>query len=129
MLNIEGMLREHLQEQLQVPCYTEIPPLDDPATPARFVTVERTGGGERVGPIGERVTVAVDYWAGKPPQGRAAAFALARQGDKVMNGSALHRSGIADCATNALAHFPDPVSGRDRYEGTYNLTTYEYPEE
>jgi len=118
MLNIEGVLRAYLQDKLGAPCYVSVPA--DP--PARFAVIDRTGGNWE-SPIHGSVTVVVDYWG----DGRSDSEHLADAGDKLMQRDFACEQGIANVEPNNISvHYPDVASGRERYESTYIITTYEY---
>lgn len=119
MLNVEGALRAYLQESLGVPAYVAVPA----RPPGAFVTVERTGGGDARTPVSENPTVVVDYWG----PSRSAARALADAGDSAMLAAQGRVPGVARVDVNAACvHYPDETAGRERYESTYNLVTFEY---
>lgn len=119
MLNIEGALRSYLDGALDAPAYVAVPA----NPPAAFCVVERTGGGSERTAVSENPTVVVDYYGGT----RAEAYGLAAAGDKAVLSSPGRVRGIAAARANAACvHLPDTETGRERYESTYNMVTYDY---
>lgn len=119
MLNIEGALRSYLDKALDAPAHVAVP--KNP--PDAFCVVERTGGGSERTAISENVTVVVDYYGAT----RAEAYELAAAGDAAVLSAPGRVAGIASAKANAACvHLPDTETGRERYESTYNLVTFDY---
>ena len=119
MLNIEAVLCDYLAKKTGIPTYVEVPE----NMPDRFITVERTGGGDNRTSISENPTVVIDYWG----QTRADAHDICAAGDKAVIAMRGVVKGISNVRPlTACVHYPDALSGRERYESTYSFTTFEY---
>lgn len=85
--------------------------------PAEFVTVERTGGGDRN--MVDRPTLAVQIWAG----GRKAAAELAdavRRDLESLTGTL----GLGAVRVASIYNWPDPETRRARYQLTVEATAH-----
>lgn len=86
--------------------------------PARFVTVERTGGG--VETFRDLPTLAVQAWAGS----RYLASEFAQQvRDEFILGHLKFHPNVARVTVGSIYNFPDPDSGHPRYQITLSMVT------
>lgn len=121
MLNVEGAMRAYLDGTGGAKCHVSVP--ENP--PGEFVTVERTGGGDSFSAVHENPTVVVDCYGPT----RAKARALAAAVDARVKAMPTDLGGVSRVqVVSSLVHYPDVTSGRERYESTYSITTYDYKE-
>lgn len=119
MLNIEAILCDYLAKKTGIPTYVEVPA----NMPDRFITVERTGGGDTRTSISENPTVVIDYWG----RSRADAHDMCDVGDTAVIAMRSRVKGVSNVKPlTACVHYPDVLSGRERYESTHSFTTFEY---
>lgn len=104
-MNAEAWLIAHLGGRLGVPAFADVPA----DRPARFVTVERTGGASD--PFRDMPTVAVQCWAGTRHE--ASEMALAAR-DACLDYAG--EPGVLRCEVTGICNFPDPDSGQARYQ-------------
>ena len=92
-----------------------------PHTPARFVTVERTGGGKDEDGVADRAAVVVQTWA----RSSDSALELAAAVDSVM-ADFEREPCVYRVDSDGLTNFP-PLDGtrRGRYQLSYTITTYD----
>lgn len=104
--DIEQALVEWLPGRCGAPCFAEVPG----RRPARFLTVERTGGGSSLGV--DRPLLAVQAW------GRSAAdaseLAMAARDALVLDSWEIPE--VCRCSVSSIYRFPDPDSRAARYQ-------------
>lgn len=113
MFDIEYALIGWTRDELGVPC-AATPPKD---RPARFVTVERTGGASSLGV--DRPVVAFQCWA--PKNEGAAALAGALRRALVERATAVPE--ICRASVDGCYRFPDPDSRMARYQVVASFVT------
>lgn len=113
-MNIESVLIDYLKTALKdVPVAADIPA----ARPARFVTIERTGGrGDR---FLDRPQVTVQCWESS----RLAAADLALQVRAALI-DVIVLDSVTSIDVSGPYNWPDPKSGQARYQMVANLVTY-----
>lgn len=115
MVNIESLLVSHLNGPAGVAGVDAF--MDVPETrPAKFVTVERTGGG--IDTFRDLPAVAVQVWA----ESRYAASELAPDVVAAVELVKLHPK-VARVNISSIYNFPDPDSRQARYQFTVELVT------
>jgi hypothetical protein len=92
-----------------------------PHAPARFLTVERTGGTMDADGVADNAAIVIQAWA----QSRGEAMHLAIAADSVMLGFE-QVDGIYRVNSGEMVNFP-PLDGtrRGRYQLSYTITTYD----
>ena len=114
MFSIEEALIGWLPGEIGVPCFAYRPE----GAPARFATVERTGGGSTAGIDSPAVTV--QLWA--PTKGEAERLGLAARDALLYRATGI--PGVWGCSINSGPYsFPDPDSRCQRYQIYANFTT------
>lgn len=108
----EGVLVGLLADRLDCPVVADVPD----QRPARFVTVERLGGGRDR--YLDRGTYAVQAWERR----RSAAAALAEQVADTLLGLPAVSGRVAGAGVVSVVNLPDPDSGQPRYQVTCNVT-------
>lgn len=96
-----------------VPAYADVPR----ERPERFITVERTGGGASDGL--DHPELAVQAWG---PTNREAWLLMALADDE-MRHLPMRCRDVMGVERESLAHWPDPDSRAQRWQGVYALTT------
>lgn len=104
--DVEQALVEWVPTKVGAPCYAEVP---DPR-PARFVTVERTGGEASLGV--DRPLLAVQAWA--DTAANASALALELRDAIVVGATEIPQ--VCRCDVTSVYRFPDPDSRQARYQ-------------
>ena len=111
-MNVEQAIIERLNE-IGRSAYADAP---NPMPPS-FVTVERTGGGDR--DMVDQATIAVQCWA----DGRKAAADMAdavRRELEAMTGT----GGLGAVTVQSIYNWPDMKSRKARYQMTVNVTAH-----
>lgn len=111
-MNAEAWAISHLSDALGVPVLAEVP--DE--RPARFVTVERTGGPSEF--YRDMPTLAVQCWAESRYEASELAEA-AREAVMDIGGE----PGVSRCEVASCYNFPDPDSRQPRYQLVIELVT------
>ena len=111
---IEITLLNHLNAELSVPVYMEIPT----PIPERFYLLEKTGG-NRENQICYATFALQSYGVSL-----ADAANMNVLGINAMLRSVIHDS-VSDCTLNSDYNFPDLSRKRHRYQAVFNLTHYE----
>lgn len=113
MFDIESALIACVRTELGVPC-ASVPPKD---RPARFLTVERTGGASSLGV--DRPVVAFQCWAGS----NADAAALAGRLRRALVERAVNIPQVCRASVDGCYRFPDPDSRMARYQVVASFVT------
>lgn len=116
MVDIEALLIDYLSSILPIPVAADVP--ED--KPARFVSLERTGGGSRQLVV-DRPIVAIQCWA----DSRADAELLAAMVDKSIKFMPDEYPDVVDASRNSAYNFPDPSSRKSRYQIVYDFICQE----
>lgn len=112
MIDIEREILEYLTEYYgSDTVFTDIPK----DRPARFITIERTGGNFRDKTIDECM-VEIQCW--HETREKTASFAY--EIDEIMR-KMIVRSNISRVDRNSISNFPDRPSGNPRYRLVYNI--------
>ena len=111
---IEKILLDFLTSRLEVPVYCAAPH----PKPARFVLIQRTGGGRRG--LLKTATVAVQSWAESLYQAELLGANVLAAMDELVQWPQ-----IAACRLDADYPFPYPEEKRHRVQAVYNITYYE----
>lgn len=102
-----------LSAKLGVPCSSTVPA----ARPARYITVERTGGGMSLGR--DEPSLAVQAWAAT----EADAYALALCAVEVIDSLWELLPSVCSARAGGVYRFPDPDSRMERYQVDAYLVT------
>lgn len=110
---IEAVIREYLEQALNVPVYLQIP--NNPA--AKYVSIERTGGGDSN--FINSATFAIQSWADSLYE----AANLNEQVKELMN-NAVTLPMISASDLNSDYNYTDTTTKKYRYQAVYDLTHY-----
>lgn len=102
-----------LKKGLGIPASSTVPE----KRPARFATVERTGGGYALGK--DSPNLAVQVWA----ETEAEAYALALMAREVLLGMRETCPSVCSCAVEGIYSFFDPESRTPRYQLDFYAVT------
>lgn len=113
-MDIERFVAERLMDTTGIKTVLEVPEI----RPGEFVSVQRTGGPEKV--FSDHPTLAVQSWA----KTRRRASEMARSVNNALKGLM-----ALDCVfavdIEKTYRWPDPESGHERYQTVVNMTIYE----
>lgn len=110
---IEAVIREYLEQALDVPVYLQVP--SNPA--AKYVSIERTGGGDSN--FINSATFAIQSWADSLYE----AANLNEQVKELMN-NAVTLPMISASDLNSDYNYTDTTTKKYRYQAVYDLTHY-----
>ena len=110
---IEKVILDYLEDELDLPCYTEAP--QNP--PAEFIVIEKTSAG-RVNYI-DSSTLAIQSYA----ESLYSAASLSEAVKAAMFDS-ITLDEVASCRLNSEYNFTDPRMKQYRYQAVFDLTHY-----